>query len=112
MTLLNERSIVNRHLTLVAVLLAGAALAAVPRSLTQHGRLFDGDGMPINGSFSMKFSIYDAPTGGAALWSESQEVPIADGYFVATLGEVTAFPPTLFRGAKLYLGITVNDDDE
>lgn len=102
----------NRHSLLLSLLLAGVAFAAVPRSLTQHGRLFDGDGAPITGSFRMKFNIYDAPTGGTPLWSETQLVPIPDGYFVAALGEVTAFPANLFGGAKLYLGITVNDDDE
>ena len=40
----------SRVPAVVSLFVAAAALAAVPQSLTQHGRLFDGDGMPVNGT--------------------------------------------------------------
>jgi hypothetical protein len=88
------------------------ARAAVPGTLTQQGRLLDSGGMPVSGPVSFVFTIYDAPTAGASLWTESQMITLEDGYFSARLGDTTAIPATVFTGAIRYLGIKVATDSE
>jgi len=89
---------------------ARAAQGDVPNLLTQTGRLLDAGDQPVTGSVTMVFSLYAAPTGGAAVWTESHEVTLDDGYFVLTLGTTTALPA--FDGSPAYLGIRVGADPE
>lgn len=106
-----------RYLTTTLILAglvasAGVARAAVPATLTQQGRLLNGDGTAATGTVSIVFSIYAADTSGTALWSETQMVTLDDGYFSVQLGSVTAFPAGTFDGTTRYLGITVGTDSE
>jgi hypothetical protein len=94
------------------LLAAASASSAVPGTLTEQGRLLDTAGAPATGSVSIVFTIYDAATGGASLWTETQNVTLDDGYFSARLGEVTAIPSTVFSGATRYLGVKVGTDAE
>jgi hypothetical protein len=87
--------------------------AAIPASLTQQGRLLDLAGGGVDADVAFVFTIYDAPTAGTALWTETQTVTVDQGYFSARLGETTAFGATLFDGSKtLYLGVKVGTDAE
>ncbi len=99
-----------------AVILAGVTYAshaaAVPMSLDEQGRLFDATGNPIVGATSFVFALYDAPTAGNVLWTETQSITIDGGYFSARLGEVTPLPAGVFDGTKRYLGVSVNGDTE
>jgi hypothetical protein len=92
--------------------LSASAVAAVPASLTQQGRLLDTGSQPVAGTVSFTFAIYAGASGGAALWTETQSLTLDSGYFSAKLGEVTAIPGTLFDGSVLYLGVTVGADAE
>lgn len=93
-------------------LTASASTTTVPATLTQQGRLLASDGTPATGPVSMVFAIYDAGTAGTALWTETQNVALDDGYFSVQLGSVTGFPTTLFDGTARYLGVTVATDSE
>jgi hypothetical protein len=94
------------------VLWSPPSTAAVPNLLTEQGRLYDQMNNPLSATVTMGFSIYSVPTGGPALWSETQPVTAADGYFSAELGTVTPLPPAVFTGQSLYLGLTVGSDAE
>jgi hypothetical protein len=99
------------------ILLAGLAWsppasASVPNLLTEQGRLLDASNTPLTGSATLVFSVYNAATGGTALWTETQTVTLDGGYFSARLGEVTSLPVDLFTGAELFLGVAVNADAE
>jgi hypothetical protein len=99
----------------LALLLAvsqSALSAAVPPTVGYQGRLYDQNGNPITGTLSVVFSLYATASGGAAVWSETQSVAFADGYFTAQLGSVTAFSATTFNGSVLYLGVKVGTDAE
>jgi hypothetical protein len=98
--------------TLAWIAWSSPARAAVPGTLTQQGRLLDSGGMPVSGPVAFVFTIYDAPTAGASLWTESQMITLEDGYFSARLGDMTAIPATVFTGAIRYLGIKVATDSE
>ncbi len=89
----------------------------VPATLTQQGRILDSTGTPVSSKVAITFTIYDSATATAAadaLWTETQNITLDDGYFSAQLGSgaMTAFPAGLFSGATLYLGVTVGSDAE
>ncbi|MBM4460596.1 MAG: hypothetical protein FJ011_23025 [Chloroflexi bacterium] len=96
----------------VRVLEASASAPAI--TLHYQGRLLDpATGQPKrDGSYGMMFRLYDVETGGAALWTESQNVAVANGAFNAFLGSVTALNQSHFDGRALWLGVTVGADPE
>ncbi|MEO7329974.1 MAG: hypothetical protein ABI193_15470, partial [Minicystis sp.] len=107
-----------RH-TLIAALAAqaltfgdGAAAASVPQVLTEQGRLFDQAGVALQGSASITFTVYDAAVGGNALWTETQIVPLDDGYFSAALGALVPIPASVWDGAVRHVGIQIGADAE
>jgi hypothetical protein len=107
----------NRMLgALVAALMivvGPAALAAsVPATVGYQGRLYDQSGTPVSGTMSVTFSLYASATGGTAVWSETQSVSFANGYFAVQLGSVTGFGTTAFDGTVRYLGVKVGSDAE
>ena len=78
------------------VLLAGTA-GADASSVLYQGLLMDSSGAAVgDGAYPMEFSIWDAVTGGAMLWSESYgTVGVAEGAYLVLLGGTTPFG-TLF----------------
>ena len=99
---------------LLLALSLAAAGATLPRKITFQGRLTDpATGNPRNGTFNMTFRIYDAATGGTALYTEGpRAVAVNNGVFSVQIGSTTALQPELFRSASAYLGITVAGDSE
>ena len=88
---------------------APSADASVPRLVQFSGSLPAGEARP--GAVSVTFAIYAEQDGGAALWSETQNV-LADqaGHYSALLGTATAggFPADLIGTGQLrWLGVTV-----
>lgn len=88
--------------------------AEVPGVINFQGILKDGSGNPVaNGSYPVLFTIYDAPTGGSTLWSESNSVTTSNGLFTVLLGSgPTPIPDTTFNDTSRYLGIKVGADPE
>lgn len=101
------------HLTLLLGILlltfAMPALAQVPGQLNYQGRLTALDGRPVaDGAYAFTFSIFDAPSGGTQLWTESQSaVQVTNGIFSVLLGGVTPLTPEVFAAPNRYLEITV-----
>ena len=100
----------------LAVLLVGfgsAHAAPVPPTMDQQGRFLKSDGAPEVGNLGVTFALYDAATGGAALWSELQTLTLdSAGFYAAALGGTTPFPKALFDGRSLFLGITITGEME
>ena len=97
----------------LVVLGAGDARAGVPGTITNQGRLYDVKNMPVNGTISVVFSIYDSEDPAATpLWTETHDVTFEDGYFSVSLGEQVPFGPTVFDGSVRYLGVRVGADPE
>lgn len=94
------------------LLLAGyvTLFAQAPKTLTYQGKLSDGGG-PLNGTYSLTFRIYDAATGGTALWTEtSTNVSVTGGNLSIILGKTT--PVNVQTDKPLWLGITVGGNPE
>jgi hypothetical protein len=76
-------------------------LAAVPIVMSHQGRLLDSSDHPLNGTFALTYSIYEAPTGGAPLWTEDHVgVSVVDGLFSVELGSTTPLSPDVLSGSS------------
>jgi len=94
---------------------AGAAFAisqqtgAVPGVMSYQGYLTNNGGVPLTGTPDFQFALYEASSGGTALWSENQnDVPVTNGYFSVMLGSVTPLQASLFDGSQRYLEVRVD----
>lgn len=76
-------------LTLFLLALALPAVAAVPQTLSFQGVLTDESGDPLSdGGYLVHFRIYNAPSGGDLIWSQSAvPVTVVGGVFSVQLGE-------------------------
>ncbi|MBD3349169.1 MAG: hypothetical protein GF400_08245, partial [Candidatus Eisenbacteria bacterium] len=82
---------------LVVFLTAAVAVADISPYMSYQGVLRDASGNPVpDGDYSVSFSIYDAETGGSALWRETQTLTAEDGIINATLGTVTSMSGLAF----------------
>lgn len=102
-------------LTLLLCLSSSILSAGVPHIITYQGRLTDALDDPVpDGMYSVKFIIYDAPSGGAEKWNSGfQSIITDDGLFSYNLGSNVILPDSVFTfDTTRYLGITVGGDPE
>ncbi|MEP7027041.1 MAG: hypothetical protein ABI960_00460 [Candidatus Eisenbacteria bacterium] len=94
------------------LLFAPAAQAAVPSTMSYQGRLTDGVGIDVpDGAYALTFRLYDAVTGGALLWTETQaNVTVTGGLFSIVLGSTTPLAVPFDR--QYWLGVAVAADPE
>ncbi len=107
----NERSVIGVAVLAVAVVVvASLAWAAIPEKINYQGRLVDsGTGLPLPGSHSAVFKIYDDPADGALLWSETTSVTAdSNGVFSALLGSV--FPIGISFDVPTYLQVEIDGE--
>lgn len=97
----------------LAVVLASTSIALVPPWISFQARLSDNGGQPVtDGDYAIRFTIYDAPADGNALWTENHpSVTVYKGIFTVLLGSITPFGD-ISSDQVLYLGIAVEGDDE
>lgn len=62
--------------------------AAVPHLINYQGRLTDTAGVPLNGTYTLTFRIYDAETAGSLFWQGTYSVSIQKGIFAVLLGDI------------------------
>ncbi len=100
----------------MAPLLAGLAAAqgSTPAFIQYQGRITDPAGQPITVvGLTLRFNLYNQPTGGAALYSELQSMDVTDGLVSTLVGSVTPLPINIFeQNDELYLGVTIGNDAE
>jgi hypothetical protein len=96
----------------ICLLAATAARADVPQLINYQGILLDASGNPVTSTGSILFAIWDNPTSGDSLWSESQSVtPDTLGRFNVLLGTSSPIPDSAFDG-DAYLSIKIGFDPE
>jgi hypothetical protein len=82
----------------------------IPGLLSYQGKLTDTAGRPIpNGIYAVTFSLYAESTGGAAFWTELQNVQTRSGLFNVQLGTVTPLI-SLPEDGNCYLEMQVHPD--
>lgn len=86
---------------------------AVPGKINFQGALTAADGSRLaDGSYSIAFALYNVPSGGTPLWSNTQTVELQHGVFSIELGNVgTPINGSIFSG-DCYLGMTVEAETE
>ena len=93
---------------ILATLLATSAVAA-PLHLTQQGRLLDSTGTPIDGPHDVSVTLYDAPTSGNVLWSDTMSaVDFTTGYYAINLGSGAPLSDSDFDGDNVWLALSVD----
>jgi hypothetical protein len=111
-----RRSVMKRLLLLLGafMLALSPCRADIPHLINYQGMLTDNAGNPVNEPRDLTFTIYDAPTNGTALWTETHTiVPIENGLFNVILGGATApVPDSVFDHPERFLGIRVGTDPE
>ncbi len=81
--------------------------AMVADKINYQGRLTDTGGTPLDGTYPMRFEIYDIVTGGTSLWDSGLvSVDVDQGLFNVEL----AVDPADFNGQALWLRIYVDGD--
>jgi hypothetical protein len=84
--------------------------ARVGSRIPVQGRLTGANGNPLNGTYSIRFRLYDAATEGTALCEYTNSVSVENGLFYSEIwGDCGS---DAMNGQQLYLGIKVEDDDE
>ncbi|MDX2134924.1 MAG: hypothetical protein SFV52_09065 [Saprospiraceae bacterium] len=86
--------------------------AQIDPTLSVQGILKKANGVAVDdGTYSITFRLYTQPTGGTALWSETQSsVEVSSGIYSATLGGVQPFTGVTFD-TLYYLGVTVGSTE-
>jgi len=94
--------------------LANGGVASVPPMINYQGKLMQPSGVPVpDGTYQMTFAIYDVPTGGTPLWSETNgSVQVKGGLFSVLLGSVNNLPGNIFDSPDRWFGVTVGSDPE
>ncbi len=87
---------------------AFAQVASVPPLMNFQGRLTKPNGTPVpDGAHTVVFALYDAKTGGALKWTETDTVTVRNGAFATLLGNTTPLTDALFSG-DLWLELKVD----
>ncbi|MBD3218649.1 MAG: hypothetical protein GF310_10260 [candidate division Zixibacteria bacterium] len=98
---------------LLFLALTSLVLADTPQLINFQGKAYDSNGDPLEGTFSIEFTIYDAATEGNTVWFETQpSVEITDGIFHVLLGSVTPIEHFVFGQPARYLGVKIDSDPE
>ena len=101
------------QLGLALIFLFSTGQSAVPKLMNYQGILNGSGGGPVTDStYSVDFTIYDAPVGGTVLWSESRSVTTVDGLFSIILGTINPVVDSVFNDSTRWMGIQVNPDLE
>jgi hypothetical protein len=87
-------------LVLCVALATTGVLAAVPIVMSHQGRLLDASDHPLTGTYTLTYSIYEVPTGGAPLWTEDHVgVQVIDGLFSVELGATVPLSADVLSGS-------------
>jgi len=106
----NQYVITIISITLLLVMASSTAYTAIPQKINYQGYLTDPQGISIDDTVTLTFSIYPDTTDETPLWTETQSVTVTDGIFSVNLGDVTTL--NLPFDTTYYLGITVGSDSE
>lgn len=96
-------------IALLLPLMASAALAAIPETISYQGRLTNASdqplGVPMPVTLSMTFKLFSAVSGGMELFSEQQSVVVNNGVFNVQIGSSASL--ALAFDVPYFLEITI-----
>ncbi|MBS1903934.1 MAG: hypothetical protein JSS75_09535 [Bacteroidetes bacterium] len=87
--------------------------AQIPRQIAYQGILLQSDGTTVpDGNHTLTLSIYSTATGGATLFTETQNVVVVKGIFNVLLGSAIPLPASLAFDHAYFLGVAVDGTTE
>jgi hypothetical protein len=87
-----------------------SAAAMVAGRMPVQGLLTDSSGNPINGTYNIRFRLYDAASGGTVVCEDTNSVSVDNGLFESDIsGDCDSGD---INGQQLYLGVKVGADPE
>jgi len=104
------KNVLYSALTLLfLVAFATQGFAQLMPTLSIQGILKKANGVAVDdGTYNVTFKLYETPTGGMSIWSETQgALEVSSGIYSATLGANPAFPLNVAFNTLYYLGVTV-----
>ncbi|MEW5925692.1 MAG: hypothetical protein AB1746_17045, partial [Candidatus Zixiibacteriota bacterium] len=79
---MRQAGVCTLGLMMVILSIVFSASAQVPEVVNYQGHLVDDAGIPITGTLSMTFGIYDAASSGNQIWTQTfSSVNVTDGGF-------------------------------
>ena len=87
---------------------------AVPQLINYQGKVYQPSGAAVpDGAYKVAFSIYDVPTGGTAIWTETYDaLQVKGSAFHVLLGSGNPIGAAIFSGPDRFLGVKLADDPE
>jgi len=87
---------------------------AVPPLVNYQGKVYQPSGAAVpDGAYRVAFSVYDVPTGGTAIWTETYDALLVKGSaFHVLLGSINPIGASIFSTADRYLGVKLGTDPE
>jgi hypothetical protein len=100
-------------LVLAKTPVSGGPKTDVPQLMSFTGSLQDTNGVALDTTVSMTFSIYIDSGAVSPIWNETQPaVEVKSGLFNILLGSVNAIVDTIFQDPERWLGVQVGGDPE
>lgn len=95
---------------LTFLIVAAACAPKLVPTFSHQGRLLDASGNPVaDGDYPVEYRIFNQASDGTAVYTESQNVAVADGLFTTSLGLTGPIDPTIFA-QPAWLEISVNGE--
>lgn len=94
------------------------AATGINTRINFQGKVVNTNGTNVtDGSYDMEFKLYNAESGGSAIWTETwnsgtAQVAVADGIFRAELGTHASLAAIDFNNDTIYLSINFNNNGE
>ena len=112
---MSQRSRINALFILFVLLLGSLvipSLADIPQIISYQGKVTDSGGVPVtDGSYAMRFRIFDASSGGTLKWdSNDRSVTVSGGVFSMVLGETPQPIVNLPFDEDYWLEVTIDGD--
>lgn len=97
------------YLFFVLSILSIKTFGQIPQLINYQGYV-ESEGTPLNGNFTIEFSLLNQLVGGTYLWTEIQNLGINEGKFNVLLGNINEFPANLFSDNELFLEIKIDSE--
>src|SRR3989338_1633849 len=96
---------------IASLLLTSIAYAGFSTQIPLQGRLSDSNNIPMGGTHSLSFKIFDVASGGTPLFTETiSGVVVTNGLFSVVLGESQSNPLNIAFDKDYYVEITVDSE--
>lgn len=92
------------------LLAVSRALASAPRSIGFSGSVArSGSTAYPDGNYAIRLTLYDAPSGGTVLWTDTRTLAVVKGVFNAILGDEASnpIPDSVRFDAPYYVGVRI-----